>query len=98
MMQEKYLSRLFDVPDGHTLPVFESHGGYNALRKALKMDGQEIIEEVKKANLRGRGGAGFPCGIKWGFLLKESDVPKYLVINADEGEPGTFKDRYLMEL
>jgi NADH-quinone oxidoreductase subunit F len=97
-MQEKYLSRLFDVAEGYTLKVFEAHGGYNAMRKALKMDGETIIEEVKKANLRGRGGAGFPCGIKWSFLPKESEVPKYLVINADEGEPGTFKDRYLMEL
>ncbi len=96
--EEKYLSRLFEVENGHDLDVYEKHGGYQALRKAMKMSGEEIIEEVKKSNLRGRGGAGFPCGIKWSFLPKESDVPKYLVINADEGEPGTFKDRYLMVL
>ncbi len=95
---EKYLSRNFEIPNAHNLDVYEANGGYRALKKAMKMDGEEIIEEVKKSNLRGRGGAGFPCGIKWSFLPKESDVPKYLVINADEGEPGTFKDRYLMEL
>lgn len=95
---EKYLSRNFDIKNAHNLDVYEANGGYRALKKALKMDGEEIIEEVKKSNLRGRGGAGFPCGIKWSFLPKESDVPKYLVVNADEGEPGTFKDRYLMEL
>lgn len=93
---EKYLSRNFDIPNAHKIDVYEANGGYRALRKALKMDGDSIIEEVKKSNLRGRGGAGFPCGIKWSFLPKESDVPKYLVINADEGEPGTFKDRSLM--
>lgn len=95
--EEKYLSRNFDIPGADNLDVYEKNGGYRALKKALKMDGETIIEEVKKSNLRGRGGAGFPCGIKWSFLPKESDVPKYLVINADEGEPGTFKDRYLME-
>jgi len=98
MMQEKYLSRYFDIPNGHTLDVYEANGGYQAMRKAFEMDGDTIIEEVKTSNLRGRGGAGFPCGIKWSFLPKESDLPKYLVVNADEGEPGTFKDRYLMEL
>ena len=81
-----------------TLPVYESGGGYAALRKAFRMDGPTIIDEVKKSNLRGRGGAGFPTGVKWSFLPKESDVPKYLAINADEGEPGTFKDRYIAEL
>ena len=95
---EKFLSRNFEIANAHQIDVYEANGGYRALRKALKMDGEEIIEEVKKSNLRGRGGAGFPCGIKWSFLPKESDVPKYLVVNADEGEPGTFKDRYLMTL
>ena len=97
-MTEKYLSRNFTIPKAYNLDVYEANGGYRALKKAVTMDGETIIEEVKKSNLRGRGGAGFPCGIKWSFLPKESDVPKYLVINADEGEPGTFKDRYLMEL
>lgn len=96
--EEKYLSRNFDIPGAYNIDVYEAHGGYQALKKAVTMDGDAIIEEVKKSNLRGRGGAGFPCGIKWSFLPKESDVPKYLVVNADEGEPGTFKDRYLMTL
>ena len=96
--KEKYLSRNFEIPKAYNIDVYEANGGYRALKKGLEMDGETIIEEVKKSNLRGRGGAGFPCGIKWSFLPKESDVPKYLVINADEGEPGTFKDRYLMEL
>ena len=95
---KKYLSRNFDVPKAYNIDVYEANGGYRAVKKALEMDGEEIIEEVKKSNLRGRGGAGFPCGVKWSFLPKESDVPKYLAVNADEGEPGTFKDRYLMEL
>ncbi|MBI5575887.1 MAG: NADH-quinone oxidoreductase subunit NuoF [Deltaproteobacteria bacterium] len=71
-------------------------GGYQALRKALGMEKQQIVDEVKKANLRGRGGAGFPAGVKWGFLPKDMSRPRVLVINADEGEPGTFKDREIM--
>ncbi len=70
--------------------------GYTALKKAFGMTPDAIIDEVKKANLRGRGGAGFPCGMKWGFIPKQSPKPKYLVCNADESEPGTFKDRDLM--
>jgi NADH-quinone oxidoreductase subunit F len=80
-----------------TLPIYEAGGGYAAFRKALTLTGPQIIDEVKKSNLRGRGGAGFPTGMKWSFLPVNSDVPKYLVVNADEGEPGTFKDRYIME-
>jgi NADH-quinone oxidoreductase subunit F len=71
-------------------------GGYEALRKALAMPKEEIVAEVKKANLRGRGGAGFPAGVKWGFLPKDLSIPRILVVNADEGEPGTFKDRLIM--
>lgn len=97
-MEEKYLSRNFTIDKAYTLPVYEEHGGYKALKKAVKMDGAAIIDEVKTSNLRGRGGAGFPTGVKWSFMPKDSDVPKYLTINADEGEPGTFKDRYCMEL
>jgi NADH-quinone oxidoreductase subunit F len=70
--------------------------GYTALKKALSMGQDSIIEEMKKSNMRGRGGAGFPTGIKWGFIPKQSNKPKYLVCNADESEPGTFKDRDLM--
>lgn len=97
-MEELYLSRNFHIPNANTLQVYEANGGYRALRKALTMDGPTIIDEVKRSNLRGRGGAGFPTGVKWSFMPKESDLPIYLVVNADEGEPGTFKDRYLMEL
>jgi NADH-quinone oxidoreductase subunit F len=86
--------------EGHaeswTLDSYRKRGGYKALEKALKMEQAQIIEEVKNSGLRGRGGAGFPTGLKWTFLAK-NDRPKYLVCNADEGEPGTFKDRYLME-
>src|SRR3954471_23471114 len=70
--------------------------GYSGAKKALGMTQDEIIAEVKKSNLRGRGGAGFPTGVKWGFIPKQSPKPKYLVCNADESEPGTFKDRDLM--
>jgi NADH-quinone oxidoreductase subunit F len=95
---EAVLTSNWKVDQSWLLSTYQSRGGYQALRKALTMSSGDIIEEVKKSNLRGRGGAGFPTGMKWSFLPKESDVPKYLVINADEGEPGTFKDRYIMEL
>jgi NADH-quinone oxidoreductase subunit F len=71
-------------------------GGYDMLKKALKMDPKAITEEVKKSGLRGRGGAGFPTGVKWGFLPPNNTKPVYLICNADESEPGTFKDRYIM--
>ncbi|HTO15910.1 MAG TPA: NADH-quinone oxidoreductase subunit NuoF [Edaphocola sp.] len=73
------------------------HGGYESVAKALKMAPDEIVDEVKKSGLRGRGGAGFPTGMKWGFVAKPEGVPRHLICNADESEPGTFKDRYLME-
>ncbi len=75
----------------------QSMGGLVALRKALAMQPAALIDEVKKATIRGRGGAGFPAGTKWSFLPKDNPKPRYLVINADEGEPGTFKDRYFLE-
>ncbi len=77
--------------------VYRQNGGYAAVEKAFKMAPADIVEEVKKSGLRGRGGAGFPTGMKWSFLAKPEGVPRYLVCNADESEPGTFKDRYLME-
>jgi NADH-quinone oxidoreductase subunit F len=77
--------------------TYRKNGGYAAVEKALKMTPADIVEEVKKSGLRGRGGAGFPTGMKWSFLAKPEGVPRYLVCNADESEPGTFKDRYLME-
>ncbi|NBU77177.1 MAG: hypothetical protein EBS30_18500, partial [Planctomycetes bacterium] len=77
--------------------AYRQHGGYTSVEKALKMTPDDIVEEVKKSGLRGRGGAGFPTGMKWSFLAKPEGVPRYLLCNADESEPGTFKDRYLME-
>lgn len=77
--------------------TYRKHGGYTTAEKAFKMTPDEIVEEVKKSGLRGRGGAGFPTGMKWSFLAKPEGVPRHLVCNADESEPGTFKDRYLME-
>lgn len=73
------------------------HGGYNTLKKALSMSPDSIIDEVKKSNLRGRGGACFPCGLKWSFMPKTMDKPKYLCCNGDESEPGSFKDRQIFE-
>src|SRR3954465_3135526 len=78
--------------------AYRKNGGYAAVEKAFKMSPAEIVEEIKKSGLRGRGGAGFPTGLKWSFLAKPEGVPRYLVCNADESEPGTFKDRYLMEV
>jgi NADH-quinone oxidoreductase subunit F len=96
-VKEKLLSQLFGVENAHTISVYIQKGGYKSVQKALKeMTPEKILEEVKKANLRGRGGAGFPAGVKWGFVPKETEKPKYLCVNADEGEPGTFKDRYIM--
>jgi NADH-quinone oxidoreductase subunit F len=80
-----------------TYDVYRKNGGYAAVEKAFNMAPADIVEEVKKSGLRGRGGAGFPTGMKWSFLAKPEGVPRYLVCNADESEPGTFKDRYLME-
>ncbi len=79
-----------------TLPAYTERGGYRALTKALKMDPDAIINEVKDSGLRGRGGAGFPTGMKWGFIPQDNPNPKYLVVNADESEPGTCKDIPLM--
>jgi len=97
-MGKKILLEHVAVPGIHTLEVYRKMGGYESVRKALKeMTPDAVVEEVKKSGLRGRGGAGFPTGMKWSFLDKKSDKPRYLVCNADESEPGTFKDRYLME-
>ena len=80
-----------------TLDVFKSTGGYEALKKAFTMSSDDIIKEVLDSNVRGRGGAGFPVGRKWSFVPKGGDKPKYVCVNADESEPGTFKDRYILE-
>lgn len=93
------ISGRFGIRDSRSIKVYEQHDGYKALEKALKdMTPEQIIDEVKKSGLRGRGGAGFPTGMKWGFVPKDSPKPKYVVANADESEPGTSKDRPLMEM
>ena len=97
-MGKKILIHNDKVPGINTLEVYRQHGGYASVEKALKtMTPGAVVEEVKKSGLRGRGGAGFPTGMKWSFLAKPPGVERYLVCNADESEPGTFKDRYLME-
>jgi len=98
MKNRRLLVEHVDVPGIDGIDVYIKNGGYATLEKALKkMSPDEVVEEVKKSGLRGRGGAGFPTGMKWSFLAKPEGVPRYLVCNADESEPGTFKDRYLME-
>src|SRR5215469_6644837 len=105
-----YLTRLYGKPEGHSLATYEREmGGYQVARRVLTtMTREQVVDEAKKANIRGRGGAGFPMGVKWGFMPKTPapgptgsvppGKPHYLVVNADEGEPGTHKDRTLMEL
>jgi NADH-quinone oxidoreductase subunit F len=97
-MPGKILLRHEEVPNLRRLDVYTADGGYRAARHALvERKPQEIVEAVKLSNLRGRGGAGFPTGVKWGFLPKDSPLPRYLCVNADESEPGTFKDRQIIE-
>jgi NADH-quinone oxidoreductase subunit F len=97
-MGRKLLINNDNIPGINTLEVYRANGGYASVEKVLKtMTPDQVTDEVKKSGLRGRGGAGFPTGMKWGFLAKPEGVPRYLVCNADESEPGTFKDRYLME-
>jgi len=101
MSVEKILTRYQDIP-GYTgtMDEYVAHGGYRAVAKVLgdrAMQPADVIEAVKRSGLRGRGGAGFPCGTKWSFIPKDTTKPKYLVVNGDESEPGTFKDRMLIE-
>jgi NADH-quinone oxidoreductase subunit F len=94
----KVLTKRFHLPNSASIDTYLANDGYRALEKALKqMTPEAIIEELKTSNLRGRGGAGFPTGMKWSFVPKQSAKPKYIVCNADESEPGTCKDRLLME-
>ena len=98
MSRLKILTEHIDKPEITGIEGYLKHGGYRAVEKALKkMQPDEVTEEVKKSGLRGRGGAGFPTGMKWSFIFKGNDKPRYLLCNADESEPGTFKDRLLME-
>ncbi len=97
-MGKKLLLKNDHIPGIQSYEVYRNTGGYTSVEKALKsMTPDAVTEEVKKSGLRGRGGAGFPTGMKWSFLAKPPGVARYLVCNADESEPGTFKDRYLME-
>ena len=96
-MADKILTEHFSLENFFKIDVYLKNEGYEAVKKALSgMKPEDVLEEVKAANLRGRGGAGFPAGVKWGFVPKDIEKPKYLCVNADEGEPGTFKDRYIM--
>jgi NADH-quinone oxidoreductase subunit F len=96
-MGKKILLDKINIPGIKTYEVYRENGGYKSVEKALTMQPDDITEEVKASGLRGRGGAGFPMGMKWSFIDKKSGKPRHLVCNADESEPGTFKDRYLME-
>jgi len=97
-MFEPILTQNIHRPDSEKIATYLAHGGYQAARKALtKHSPEDLIEIVKKSGLRGRGGAGFPAGTKWGFLPKDPDIPKIVAVNTDEGEPGTFKDRQIVE-
>src|SRR3989338_6814769 len=94
---EKLLSRFFVQGKTFWIDEYEKEGGYAAAREMFnRFDSKALIEEVKKSNLRGLGGAGFPAGMKWSFVPQNTGKPVYLVVNGDEGEPGTFKDKYIL--
>ena len=95
-MQVKVLSKNFDVEGANAIEMAKQHGAYASLDKLFTMEPVAVIEEVKKSGLRGRGGAGFPTGLKWSFLPKGHGKPVYLAVNSDESEPATFKDRYIL--
>jgi NADH-quinone oxidoreductase subunit F len=96
-LESRVLTRRFGLPESQTIDTYLATEGYQAFQKSLDMAPEQIIEEVKISNLRGRGGAGFPTGMKWSFVPRTSPKPKYIVVNADESEPGTCKDRLLIE-
>ena len=97
-MFEPVLTQNIHVPDSEKISVYQAHGGYEAARRALlEYTPEGLIDLVKRSGLRGRGGAGFPAGVKWGFMPKDPNVQKYVAVNTDEGEPGTFKDRQIVE-
>ncbi len=95
MKMVKILTDKIDIPNYHKIDVYLKEGGYSTIEKALDMGQEKVISELKVSNLRGRGGAGFPTGMKWSFITNQA-FPRYLTVNADEGEPGTFKDRLIM--
>jgi NADH-quinone oxidoreductase subunit F len=96
-LEVKVLTRRFGLPNSASIATYLATEGYTALRKALEMTPERILDEMKVSSLRGRGGAGFPTGMKWSFVPRDSTKPKYIVVNADESEPGTCKDRLLIE-
>ncbi len=96
-LEVKVLTRRFELPNSQSLDTYLASDGFVAFRKAFEMGPEKVLEEMRASNLRGRGGAGFPTGMKWGFVPRNSPKPKYVVVNADESEPGTCKDRLLME-
>jgi NADH-quinone oxidoreductase subunit F len=96
-LETKVVSRRFGTENSWRLDTYLATDGFVAFKKAMEMSSDEIINEVKASSLRGRGGAGFPTGMKWSFVPRNIDAPKYIVVNADESEPGTCKDRLLME-
>jgi NADH-quinone oxidoreductase subunit F len=97
-MFEPILTQNIDRPDSEKIATYLANGGYTAFKQALKdFTPEELVDKVKRSGLRGRGGAGFPAGVKWGFMPKDSQVKKIVAVNTDEGEPGTFKDRQIVE-
>lgn len=96
-MFEPVLLKNINTPESYKIDTYIKNGGYTALKKALELSPDSIIQTVKDSGLRGRGGAGFPTGLKWSFITKDPTIAKYLCCNADEGEPGTFKDRAIIE-
>src|SRR5271154_3895305 len=96
-LEVKIVTKRFGLPNSASLDTYLATDGYKAFLKAMEMSPEQIIDEVKASALRGRGGAGFPAGLKWSFVPRTSPKPKYVIINADESEPGTCKDRLLME-
>src|SRR5260221_5518805 len=98
LKRSEYLTKHYGAPGAWALDLYEREGGYRAAQSALTMSRDALIDELKKAHIRGRGGAGFDCGTKMSFMPKESKKPHYLVVNADEGEARTFKDRSIMEM
>ena len=96
-LETKVISKRFGVENSWRLDTYLATGGFEAFKKAMEMTPDQVIDEVKASSLRGRGGAGFPTGMKWSFVPRNTDAPKYIVVNGDESEPGTCKDRLLIE-
>jgi NADH-quinone oxidoreductase subunit F len=96
-LEVKVISQRFSLPNSASIETYLANDGYVAIKKVLQMTPEQIIDEMKASNLRGRGGAGFPTGMKWSFVPRNTDKPRYIICNSDESEPGTCKDRLLME-